>query len=164
MMEFKHLERALKDYADAIRDEYKDNLEKNNRRATGQLITSINTKIVVDGNTFEIELQLADYWRYIEEGRNPTTATTPSTPTLQECILDWIRVKQILPHPDKNGKLPTEEELSYMIADKIHREGYEGSHDLEDALKEVDYDHIIEEALDKDVIESIDEIMMILGK
>ena len=48
MMEFKNLAKALKDYADAIRDQYKDNLEKNNRRATGQLITSINTKIVVD--------------------------------------------------------------------------------------------------------------------
>lgn len=163
MIEFKHLEQALKDYADAIRDQYKDNLERDNRRATGQLISSINTKIVIDGNEYEIQLQLEDYWYYIDEGRKPTTATTPSIPTLQECILDWIRVKQILPHPDKNGKLPTEEQLSYMIANKIHREGYEGTHDLEDALYEVDYETVIEDALDQDILGCIDELLALLN-
>lgn len=156
MIEFKNLAKALKDYADAIRDQYKDNLERDNRRATGNLITSINTKIVVDGNTFEIELQLADYWKYVEWD------TKPHIPPYDK-ILEWVKVKPVLPTP-KNGTLPTEEDLAWMISDKIRREGTKGTHDLEDALVEVDYDHIIEEALDKDVIESIDEIMMILGK
>lgn len=162
MLEFKHLQQALKDYADAIRDQYKDNLERDDRRASGKLISSINTKLVVDGDEFAIELQLEDYWKWIDEGRPPTHTTTPSEPTLQECILEWIKVKHILPHPDKNGKLPTEEQLSYAIANKIHKEGYEGTYDLEDALYEVDYEHIIEEALDQDVMECFDELLLML--
>ena len=153
MIEFKHLEKALKDYADAIREGYKENLEKNNRRATGNLITSINSKVNVDGNEFEIELQLADYWYYVENGRG-----AGGFPPINK-ILEWIRVKPILPHPDKNGKLPTENQLAFLIGRKIANEGFEGSNDLENTLKEVDYNAIIEEALDKDVLGCIDEIL-----
>lgn len=152
MIEFKHLEKALKDYADAIRDQYKDNLERDNRRATGNLITSVNSKVIVNGNEFEIELQLADYWKYVEWD------TKPHIPPYNK-ILEWVKVKPILPTPMKNGKLPTEEQLAWMITDKIRREGTEGTYDLEDALEEVDYESIIEEALDKDVLGCIDEIL-----
>lgn len=153
MIEFKNLEKALKDYADAIRDQYKDNLERDNRRATGNLITSINSKIEVNGNEFEIQLQLADYWYYVENGRG-----AGGFPPINK-ILEWIRVKPILPHPDSRGKLPTEKQLAFLIGRKIANEGYEGSNDLGDALNEVDYDTIIEEALDKDVLGCIDEIL-----
>jgi hypothetical protein len=153
MIEFKHLEKALKDYADAIREGYKENLSKNGRRATGNLITSINSKVVVDGNEFEIELQLADYWYYVENGRG-----AGGFPPINK-ILEWIRVKPILPHPDKNGKLPTENQLAFLIGRKIANEGFEGSNDLENTLKEVDYNAIIEEALDKDVLGCLDEIL-----
>lgn len=156
MIEFKNLTNALKEYADAIRDQYKDNLERDNRRATGNLITSINSKIVVNGTTYEIDLQLADYWKYVEWD------TKPHIPPYNK-ILEWVKVKPVLPTPMKNGKLPTEEQLAWMITDKIRREGTKGTHDLEDALVEVDYETIIEEALDRDVLESLDEIMLMLG-
>lgn len=156
MIEFKNLEKALKDYADAIRDQYKDNLERDNRRATGNLITSINSKIEVNGNEFEIQLQMADYWYYVENGRG-----AGGFPPINK-ILEWIRVKPILPHPDSRGKLPTENQLAFLIGRKIANEGYEGSNDLGDALNEVDYDTIIEEALDKDVLGCLDEILMMM--
>lgn len=156
MIEFKNLTNALKEYADAIRDQYKDNLERDNRRATGNLITSINSKIVVNGTTYEIDLQLADYWKYVEWD------TKPHIPPYNK-ILEWVKVKPVLPTPMKNGKLPTEEQLAWMITDKIRREGTKGTHDLEDALVEVDYETIIEEALDRDVLESLDELLLMLG-
>lgn len=162
MITFQHLQEALAQYGQAIREGYKENLSKSGRRATGNLITSVNTKVNVDGNEFEIELQLADYWYYVEEGRNPTTATTPSIPNLREKILEWIKVKPILPHPDKNGKLPTDEQLAFLISRKIHNEGFEGSNDLEHTMEEIDYDTIIEEALAADVMECFDEILAIL--
>lgn len=154
MIEFKHLEKALKDYADAIRDQYKDNLERDNRRATGDLITSINSKVIVDGNEYIIELQLEDYWKYVEWD------TRPHIPPVNK-ILEWVRVKPVLPRPMKNGKLPTEQQLAWMIADKISKEGTEGTHDLEDALAEVDYETIIEEALEADVMDCFDELLTI---
>lgn len=154
MIEFKHLEKALKEYAEAIRDQYKDNLERDNRRATGDLITSINSKVIVDGNEYIIELQLEDYWKYVEWD------TKPHIPPVNK-ILEWVRVKPVLPRPMKNGKLPTEQQLAWMIADKISKEGTEGTHDLEDALAEVDYETIIEEALEADVMDCFDELLTI---
>lgn len=156
MIEFKHLQEALVQYAKAIEDQYKTNLEQSGRRATGNLITSINTKVDLNGNEYEVLLQLEDYWKYIEFG------TKPHFPPVSK-ILEWVKIKPILPTPMKNGKLPTEEQLAWMIAKKIDRVGTEGKPDLEEALEEVDYNAIIEEALDADIMESLDEIFMLIG-
>lgn len=156
MLEFKHLQEALAQYAKAIEDRYKQNLEDSGRRATGQLISSVNTKVTVDGTLFEIELSLQDYWKYVEEG------TKPHFPPVSK-ILEWVKVKQILPTPMANGKLPTEQQLAWMIAKKIDRVGTEGSNDLEHTMEEVDYNAIIEEALDKDILGCLDEILLLVG-
>lgn len=156
MLEFKHLQEALAEYAQAIADRYKQNLESSGRRATGELITSINTNITVNGNEYAIELNLQDYWYYVENGRSAGKFPPPDK------ILEWIRVKPILPHPDKNGNLPTEKQLAYLIGRKIAEEGFEGSNDLEHTMEEVDYNAIIEEAFDADVSECFDELMLIL--
>lgn len=155
MIEFKHLQKALAHYAQAIADKYKTNLESSGRRATGQLITSVNTVVVVNENEFAIELNLQDYWKFVEEG------TSPHFPPISK-ILEWVKVKQILPTPMANGKLPTEQQLAWMIAKKIDRVGTEGSNDLEHTMEEVDYNVIIEEALDKDILGCLDEILLLV--
>lgn len=155
MLEFKHLQEALAQYAQAIADRYKENLEGSGRRATGNLITSVNTIVDVNGNEFAIELQLEDYWYYVENG------TKPHFPPVNK-ILEWVKVKQILPTPMANGKLPTEEQLAWMIAKKIDKVGTEGSNDLEHTMEEVDFETIIEEALAADVMDCFDEILAIL--
>lgn len=155
MIEFKHLQEALSQYAQAIADRYKENLEASGRKASGELITSVSTTVNVDGNEFYIELSLMDYWKYVEEGRGPG-----GFPPITK-ILEWIRFKQILPQPI-NGKLPTEQQLAFLIGRKIAEEGYEGSNDLEHTMEEVDYNAIIEEAFDADVSECFDELLLIL--
>ena len=70
---------------------------------------------------------MADYWKYIENGRNPGKFPPTSK------ILEWIMVKPVIPRPDQNGKLPTPKQLAYLIGRKIANEGYEGSHDLQRA-------------------------------
>jgi hypothetical protein len=156
MIEFKHLQEALGQYSQAIADQYKQNLENSGRRASGQLISSVNTKVTVNDLVFEIELQLEDYWKYVEEG------TRPHFPPVSK-ILEWVKVKQILPTPMANGKLPTEQQLAWMIAKKIDRVGTEGSNDLEHTMEEVDYNAIIEEALDADILGCLDEILLLVG-
>lgn len=153
MIEFKNLQETLAHYAQAIADQYKTNLENSGRRASGNLITSVNTKVDVDGTLFEIELQLEEYWKYVEEGRG-----AGGFPPVSK-ILEWIRVKPILPYPDRNGKLPTENQLAFLIGRKIANEGFEGSNDLENTMEEVDYEEIITDALDKDIMGGLDEIL-----
>lgn len=153
MIEFRHLQEALAQYAQAIADKYKTNLESSGRRATGQLITSVNTVVVVNENEFAIDLNLEDYWKYVEEGRGAGKFPPPDK------ILEWIRVKPILPTPLANGKLPTEQQLAFLIGRKIANEGFQGTHDLQHTMEEVDYEEIIVEALDKDIMGGLDEIL-----
>lgn len=155
MIEFKHLQEALAQYAQAIADRYKQNLEDSGRRATGSLITSVSSNVVVNGNEFAIDLQLEDYWKYVENGRGPGKFPPPDK------ILQWIRVKPILPQPMSNGKLPTEKQLAFLIGRKIANEGFEGTNDLDNTMEEVDYEQIIVDALDADILGCIDEIMVI---
>ena len=157
MIEFKHLTEALAQYAQAIADRYKENLEISGRRATGMLITSVNTNVVVDGNTYSIDLNLEDWWKYVEEGRGPGRF-----PPVDK-ILEWLRVKPILPTPMANGKLPTEQQLAFLIGRKIANEGFQGTYDLEHTLQEVDYEAIIEEALDQDVLGCLDELLLMFA-
>lgn len=155
MLEFKHLQQALGQYAQAIADQYKTNLENSGRRATGQLISSVNTRVLVNDTLFEITLELEDYYIFVENG------TRPHMPPVNR-ILEWVTVKQILPTPMKNGKLPTEQQLAWMIAKKIERVGTEGSHDLENTIDEVDYEQILEDALDADILGALDELPLLV--
>lgn len=153
MIAFTHLQEALAQYGQAIADRYKENLEVSGRRATGNLITSVNTMVTVNELSFVIELQLEDYWKYVEEGRK-----AGGFPPVNK-ILEWIKVKPILPTPMANGKLPTERQLAYLIGRKIANEGFQGTYDLEHTMQEVDYNQIIEDALDQDIMGCIDEIL-----
>ena len=152
MVEFKHLQEALAQYAQAITDRYKQNLESSGRRASGELISSVNSKVTVNGNEYAIELNLEDYWYYVENGRGAGKFPPPDK------ILQWIKVKPILPTPMSNGKLPTEKQLAFLIGRKIANEGFEGTNDLDNTMKEVDYEQIIQDALDMDMMEYVDEI------
>lgn len=152
MVEFKHLQEALAQYAQAITDRYKQNLESSSRRASGELISSVNSKVTVNGNEYAIELNLEDYWYYVENGRGAGKFPPPDK------ILQWIKVKPILPTPMSNGKLPSEKQLAFLIGRKIANEGFDGTHDLDNTMKEVDYEQIIQDALDMDMMEYVDEI------
>lgn len=153
LIEFKRLQRALADYANDFVEKYKGHLSESDRRATGNLITSINSRVVVDGYEFIVEMELADYYIYVENG------TRPHMPPVSK-ILEWVKVKPVLPYPMANGKMPTPEGLAWMIAKKIEREGTEGSHDLEKTFTEMDYwEQRIEDALDEDVLDCLEELI-----
>lgn len=117
LFDFPNLSIALKEYGDFLVTEYKGNLEKNGHRATGQLISSIYSVINIGQNSASVELHLADYYKYLEKER-----LKGSLPPVNK-ILEWIQVKPILPRPDENGKLPTEEQLAWAIAKNMEKEG-----------------------------------------
>jgi hypothetical protein len=158
-LEFKHLKNVLTDYAMALQSRYKDNLLKSDRVASGDLIKSIHYQLDFQDTVFTISLNIEDYWKYIEYG------TRPHFPPVNK-ILEWIKIKPVLPYPNKNGKLPTPNQLAYLIGRKISEVGTKGSQDLEDTLENLnkDYEQLISEALAKDIDESIDYIFTFLYK
>jgi hypothetical protein len=64
------------------------------------------------------------YIRVLIDGRAPTReGAKKGSPTLQEAILSWIERHSITPRANKDGKIPTQEQLSWMISKSIHKYG-----------------------------------------
>lgn len=154
-MEFENLKSVLLDYAIALQNKYKDNLMLSNRVATGELVKSVHYKTTFNDKEYIIYLELEDYYKYVENN------TSPHFPPVG-AIMSWIKAKPILPTPMKNGKLPTPNQLAYLIGRKISIEGTKGTHDLEKTLKTIntEYEELIAEALEKDLSNSIDNIFI----
>jgi hypothetical protein len=150
-MEFNNLRSVLLDYAIALQNKYKDNLLLSDRVATGELVKSVQYKLDFKDKEFIIYLELEDYYKYVENG------TKPHFPPVN-AILNWIKAKPVLPTPI-NGKLPTPNQLAYLIGRKISEVGTEGSHDLEKSSKTIseEYEELILEALEKDINEDLDQ-------
>lgn len=96
--------------------ELKNKLKANDSYASGDLVNSIRGVVKQNGKYIVISIQLEDYWKYIENG------TKPHFPPV-DAIKKWISVKPVLPRPTKSGKLPTANQLAFLIARKISKVG-----------------------------------------
>lgn len=159
-MEFNRVQKVLTDFVELMRDGYKERLAADGINASGSLSNSVTANVEMDGAVFEVSLTLNEYWKYIEGGRPPTQ--NDGNGELRRNILQWIKVKPVLPTPF-NGKLPTEEQLAYLISRKIHREGYEGKEPLKKTYEEVEdmLKSDLEIAFAEDIAEDIEKIMVL---
>lgn len=157
--EFENLIRVLQEYGNAVQELYKQNLTNENAKASGELINSVKYIYEHNGNSYSISLSLAEYWKYVEYGRRAGAKFPPPT-----AIKKWIEVKPILPRPMKNGKLPTINQLTYLISRKIARDGIKPRNILKNTLEEInrEYDEKISEALTLDLANSLDEVFALL--
>lgn len=132
-------------------DAYKENLKGEDANASYNLSDSVEYKIDIDGTQYQLSLDLLSYWKYVEYGRR-----AGKMPPIQ-AIRDWVRMKPVLPRANKNGKLPTISQLSYLIARKIGEEGIEGRHILENSVESIlqDFDERLGRAVEKDVLEAL---------
>lgn len=155
LIDFKNLIQALLDLANDVEENYKSMLVNSGHYTTEYgLLDSVHTSIEVNDTGYEIVMNLNDYWKWVEND------TKPHFPPPDK-ILRWIQIKPIVPRPNKNGKLPTEEQLAFLIGRKISRVGTKGSHDLEKTKDAVIpfYKERIEEALGRDIEAYIKKIM-----
>ena len=128
LINFDNLMAVLEEYGQAVRNLYQDNLIRNDRSATRDLLNSVEYQVMFNGVAYEVQLRLEDYWKYVEED------TKPHWPPVNK-ILEWISAKPIIPKPDDRGRIPTPKQLAFLIGRKISRVGTEGSHDLKDAIE-----------------------------
>ena len=149
-----NLLRVLEDLAKDVRENYKEHLELHDRVASGDLLRSVSTEVEVRGSTYIVWINLADYWKYVEED------TKPHWPP-KAAIDRWIFIKPVLPRPDGNGKIPTPESLSFLIRRKISEEGTKGTHDLRDTERAVlpMYEERLLDALQRDALEYIEKVL-----
>lgn len=120
---------TIKGIVDNFCGELRNNLSASN--SSGKLSKSIKGKVKFDEKYLTISISLEDYWKYIEYG------TKPHFPPV-DAIKKWIKVKPILPRPLSNGKLPTENQLAYLIGRKISKVGTKPKPFLQPTLTEFD--------------------------
>lgn len=125
-----HLTQVLEELGREVAEQYKNNLrESGHATRPDHLINSITTAVVVDDKAYKVVMQLNDYWKYLENG------TEPHWPPV-DAIRSWISYKPVLPRPGRDGRLPTPNQLAFLIGRKIAREGTTGTHDFEEARDE----------------------------
>ena len=108
MIEFKNVQAVLEELGKAIKLRYQENLIESDRKASYNLIESIQYHTVINGTEFAIDLEMADYWKYVEDDTRPhwppkqlaflisrkisevgTTGSHDLERTLQEIEYDW---------------------------------------------------------------------------
>lgn len=160
---FEKLADTLQLWGEILAEEYKNTLYFEGIEASGKLSNSVKSIFKVDGTVYEVDFQLEEYWKAVEYGRKPTQ--NDGNGELRRNILEWIRVKPVLPTP-YDGKLPTEEQLAYLISRKIHQFGYEGKQPLKKTVEENlaqlydDIEKAIAEDLSTDVLRILHTISM----
>lgn len=147
LIDLPHVQAVMEEMAIAIRNEYQDNLIRNDRIASGNLLNNIEYEITRGDFTYTIYVKMKDYWYFVENGRK-----AGKWPPIQN-ILDWIKIKPVLPRPNAEGKLPTPQQLAFLIARKIGEEGTEGTQDLRKATDTIwdTFEDRLYEAIDEDV-------------
>ena len=146
-MKWTNLTNTMEDYRKFLELATKDNTKHY------ELSNNIKFNLQVNDTVFEIEFQAPEYWKYANYGRGPGKFPPPDK------IEDWIVRRKISPYPTKSGRVPTRKQLSFLIARKIAREGFEGSGFLQKSLKEQqDYwEDRISDAIYKDIESQIME-------
>lgn len=137
---------TLDEYAREAKELYKRKLTEKDINASYTLLNSVETTVKRNDDVFTVSISLEDYWYYVENGRKPGRF-----PPIDK-ILEWIKVKPVIPYTDSRGRLPTEEQLAFLIARKIANEGTEGRKVLFETVDELNkhYLPLLQKALDED--------------
>lgn len=144
---FENIKRVLNEYGKLLVETYRDKLTDKDVNASNALFNSVKYIVETDAVTFEVKLSLEEHWKYVEKGRK-----AGKFPPINK-IEKWIEIKPVIPRPMANGKLPTTQQLAYLISRKIYLYGIEPRPLLEQSIDEV-YNRIrddLEKALIQDI-------------
>lgn len=141
-MEWNNLYSTLKEYA-----HYLDECMQRNMPDKWALKDAIIVTTNIDGKFYEVLFDAPSYWIFADQGRSPGKMPP------KQAIDDWIERRQIVPYATKDGKLPTKDQLSFLIRRKIANEGTEGTPFYDKSVEETgDYfETRIAEAINKDI-------------
>ena len=146
---------TLNEYAEKAKELYKRKLTDKGINASYKLLNSVETTVKRNDDEFTVTINLEDYWIYVENGRGPG-----KFPPIDK-ILEWIRVKPVIPYTDSRGRLPTEEQLAFLISRKMGEQGTEGKHILYETVDELNRYYLpkLQQALDRDFARFESEIV-----
>lgn len=152
MEQYENTIKVLNDFAEALITEYKDELSTAGY-SSGKLYNTINVNGVrVTAGNFLVQINLEEYWKYIEYGRKAGSKPPPIT-----AIHDWIIKRNIIPRPIqlKSGetRIPSQLSLAFAISKSIGKNGIKARPFMKKAMNKVKQEFIeqIKEALVQDI-------------
>lgn len=147
--------RVLSEYAKRFEELIKRKIQEEDLIATGNLLASIYTEVILDGVVYKVILNSLDYIKYLEHG------TRPHFPP-EEPIIKWIRARKLPTRETCGGNLPSEKQLSFLVRRKIGLEGTEAKPIIATTTKELNEQYIprIVEALKTDIINSLPNLIL----
>ena len=140
-IKFSNLTQVLDEYCKEMKTYFSDQFKD-----SSDWLNSVQVEINIDDKIVNIDVLVPDYYKYIENGRGP--GKFPPIVKIQE----WVERKKILPRPMINGKLPSQESLSFLIARHIAENGTEGKEVLLKTKEYINniYRQKIQDAIQKD--------------
>lgn len=132
-MEYTNLIKILNDIGNEITDNYKSELQRNKKIATGKLYNSIDYKIIKDDKSIKLIFIAEDYFLEVEEGRKAGGKMPPLNK-----IKEWMRTKGIIKRDP------------YIIARSISLKGIRSVPSLKKAREMNKYTNIIAKAIEAD--------------
>ena len=127
-MEFKFTNKALEKLGDAYIQELTDRLLSLGKKASGDLIGSLDYDVVKTTEGLILELEALQYLKWVDEGRKPDTIPPPIKP-----IEKWIKDKG-LKFRDKKGRFISRKSSAFIVARSINRDGIKPTGVLEDTI------------------------------
>lgn len=109
--------------------------------SSGELANNIRYSVIEKDFGLDIEIYLADYWKYTEFGRKPG-----KQPPIEN-IKDWIRVKHIVPR-GYNNRVPSQNQLAYVISRSIGKHGTKGKHVISKFLESEELNNLLFSIID----------------
>lgn len=146
------IEQVLYTMGDQIINTYRRKLSDGGTNASGLLGNSVSCIVQTNEGIYDLCLSLQDYWKYVEYGRQPG-----KFPPIEK-IKEWITIKPVVPNI-YSGKLPTTEQLSFLIARSIARNGIPAKNYLGSTLDEIREDtSLLEDGITKFIKGKVDLI------
>lgn len=166
-MEWENTKLILDEFGKQFIDAYRSGLDEKDANASRDLYNSLNFEIKLGEQSISLDILLNDYWKYLEYGCKGEETSYPEAyypahfpPT--SAIEEWIRIKPVIPD-QRNGKLPTQKQLAFLIARSINEKGIEPRFIFRDAGESVwgQLKDALEDAITKDVKNNIREVFKI---
>lgn len=156
MEENKNLKKEFDDLGQELVRTLVKNLINADKKATGNLIKSIDYKVVEKANNVMVQLLADDYLTNVDEGRR-RGAKQPPTSALDR----WVIARGIAPR-DAKGRFIPRESVKFLIARSIKRNGIKPTNVIQKTINEVyaKKQQLIQKAAIEDINALIDKIMI----
>lgn len=126
------------------------------KKVTGNLVRSIDYRLIQTADMFIVELLAAPYLDAVDKGRRPGAKMPPPS-----ALDKWIVKRKIAPRA-KNGRFIPRKQVAFNIARGIAKNGIKGIHVVRKTIDDIysKKEELIKKAAGQDLKDMIDKIII----